>query len=57
VAGDELGNVRWHPVHDCVGDQDPAEVVGKEPKRLSAGIGEPGVSKGAGDQFADRGVR
>ena len=32
VAGDELGDVRRHPVHDRVGDEHPSEVVGREPR-------------------------
>ena len=46
VAGDELGDVRWHAVHDRVGDEQPAEIV-------------EGVAQGApgGVVDADRGQR
>src|SRR6478735_1937191 len=40
VARDELGDVGWHAVHDRVGDQDSAEIVGREPQRFAAGVGD-----------------
>ena len=56
VPGDELGDVRRHAVHDRVGDEDPAEIVGDEPQRLAAGVGDAGAGQGVADQLADRGA-
>src|SRR5215475_6275955 len=38
VAGDELGDVRRHAVHDCVGDEQPAEVVEGVAHGASGGV-------------------
>jgi hypothetical protein len=54
VAGDELGDVRRHAVHDGVGDQHPAEVVRGEPERLPGGVGEAGRVQGDVQEFPDR---
>jgi len=54
VAGDELGDVRRHAVHDGVGDQHPAEVVRGEPERLPGGVGEAGRVQGDVQQLPDR---
>ena len=53
VAGHELGDVRRHPVHDRVGDQQPAEIVGRELERLASGVGEPGGCQGDVEQLTD----
>src|SRR5215471_9243030 len=54
VPGDELGDVRRHAVHDRVGDQHAAEVVGGEPQRLPGGAGEAGLVQGDVQQLTDR---
>src|SRR5664279_5772809 len=51
VAGDELGDVRWHAVHDRVGDQDSAEILGGEPQRFAAGVGDAAAGQGVADQL------
>lgn len=38
VPGDELGDVRWHPVQDGVGDEDSPEVVRGEPQQVTGGV-------------------
>jgi hypothetical protein len=38
VAGDELGDVRWHAVDDGVGDEQPPEVVEGVAHRLAGGV-------------------
>jgi len=43
VPGDQLGDVRRHAVHDRVGDEDPAEIVRDQAKRLASGVGKPGT--------------
>ena len=40
VAGDELGDVRWHSVQDGVGDEDPPEIVRSESQRLSSRVAQ-----------------
>src|SRR5680860_1149973 len=53
VPGHELGDVRRHPVHDRVGDEDPAEVVGGEPQRTAVAAGRPAALHGDVDEQAD----
>jgi hypothetical protein len=38
VAGDQLGDVRRHPMHDRVGDEDPSEVVEGVAHQVAAGV-------------------
>src|SRR6478672_11027878 len=38
VAGDELGDVWWHAVHDRVGDEQPAEIVEGVAHGASGGV-------------------
>ena len=45
--------MRRHPVHDRVGDQQPAEIVGRELERLASGVGEPGGCQGDVEQLTD----
>ena len=55
VAGDELGDVGRHAVHDRVGDQDSAEIVRGEPQRFAAAVGDPAAGQGVADQLTDGG--
>ena len=55
VPGDDLGDVRREAVHDGVGDEHPAEVVGCVKQRGRAGIGQSGAGEGAGEHLADGG--
>ncbi|MGW4966900.1 hypothetical protein ACWEPL_57585 [Nonomuraea sp. NPDC004186] len=41
----ELGDVRWPPVHDRVGDEQAPEIVWGELQRLVAGVGETGAGQ------------
>jgi len=54
VSHQELADVRGHPVHDCVGREDPSEIVGFEGERLAGGVGDAGSFQRAGDPAADR---
>jgi hypothetical protein len=61
VAGDELGDVRWHAVDDGVGDEQPPEVVEGVAHRLAGGVfdadlGQRVVEVGAQHGVADRAV-
>jgi hypothetical protein len=61
VAGDELGDVRGHPVHDRVGEEQPAEVVEGVAQRSSGGVFDPEraecvVEVGAQRPLGDRAV-
>ena len=53
VTGDDLGDMGWQPVQDRVGDEQPAEIVRREPQRAAgcrvsqAGVGERGGEHGA----------
>jgi hypothetical protein len=49
VPDHELGDVRGHPVHDGVGDEEPAQVVRAEDQGLAAGVGDSGVAEGIFD--------
>jgi hypothetical protein len=40
VADHELGDVRGHPVHDGVRDEQPPEIVGGEQQRGAGDAGE-----------------
>src|SRR6266516_3264443 len=55
VPGDYLGDVRWEPVEDRVGEEHPAEVVGGVVQWLAAGAGQAGAGEGGGEQPADGG--
>src|SRR5664280_1980711 len=41
VAGGELGDVGWHPVHDRVGDEQPTKVVEGVTQWAARGIDDP----------------
>src|SRR5664279_2217664 len=41
VPGDELSDVRWHPVHDRIGDEQPPEIVEGIPQWPSGGVLDP----------------
>jgi hypothetical protein len=57
VSGDDLGDVRGKPVHDRVGEEDPAEIMGSAVQRGAVdGVGQAGADQGAGEDQAD-GVR
>jgi hypothetical protein len=61
VAGDELGDVRWHAVNDGVGDERSSEVVEGVAHRLAgsvfdADLGERVVEVGAQHGLADGAV-
>ena len=47
--------MRWQPVHDGVGDEDPPEIVGLEEQWVTVGVGKPGRRERVDEQFADRG--
>ncbi len=53
VAANDLGYVWRQAVHDGVGDEYPAEVMGLEPQRIAVGGGEPGGGEGVDQQLAD----
>ena len=53
MADDELGYVGWHAVQDGVGDENPPEVMRSEVQRTAAGVGEPAVGEGPGQERAD----
>ena len=58
VPGDDLGDVRGKPVHDRVGEEDPAEVVrGVMQRGAVGGVGQAGACQGAGEDLADGGGR
>ena len=41
VPGDQLGDVRRHAVHDGIGDEQPPEIVGSEPRGAPAASVSP----------------
>lgn len=55
VPDHELGDVRGHPVHDGVGDEEPAQVVRAEDQGLAAGVGDSAVAEGIFEHVADGG--
>src|SRR5215469_5042134 len=55
VPGDHLGDVRWEPVQDGVGEEHPAEIVRGVVQWLAAGAGQAGAGGGGGEHFADGG--
>jgi hypothetical protein len=55
MSGDELGDVRGHAVQDGVGDEQAAEVVRGEPRRLPGGVGDVGAVERAADPLAEGG--
>ena len=55
VPGDDLGDVRREAVHDGVGEEHPAEVVGGVVQRGANGVGQCGAGQGAGEDLADGG--
>ena len=55
VPGDDLGDVRREAVHDGVGEEHPAEVVGGVVQRGAGGAGQCGAGQGAGEDLADGG--
>ena len=55
VPGDDLGDVRREAVHDGVGEEHPAEVVGGVVQRGAGGAGQRGAGQGAGEDLADGG--
>src|SRR6266581_7734856 len=46
VAGDELGDVGRHPMHDRIGDEDSSEVVEGVSHRVTAGVFDPDRGEG-----------
>lgn len=55
VPQQDLSDVRRHPVHDGVGGEDSAEVVGHEVERLARVVGDPSVGEGVTNEVADAG--
>ena len=56
VPGDQLGDVRRHPVHDRVGDEQPAEVVEGVAQRGAAGGGDADRGQRMVEVFAQCGL-
>ena len=54
VAGHQLGDVRRHPVHDRVGDEDPPEVVEGVAQRVAAGVFDPDRGQRVVEVFPQR---
>jgi len=53
MTGDQLGDVRRHAVHDRIGDENPAEIVRDQAKRLAGSVGEPGGGQHQVQELAD----
>ena len=56
VAADDLGDVRRQPVHDRVGDEDPAEIMRDEDQRLAVVAADAGAGQGPLEDLAQRPV-
>ena len=54
VAGDHLGDMRWQPAHDRVGDEQPSEIMGRESQWLTGcWVGQAGANQCGGENVAN----
>src|SRR4029077_11830177 len=54
VAGDYLGDMRWQPAHDRVGDEQPSEIMGCESQWLTGcWVGQAGADQCGGENVAN----
>jgi hypothetical protein len=56
VTADDLGDVRRQPVHDRVGDEDPAKIVRGEDQRLAVVAADAGAGQGPLEDLSQRAV-
>ena len=54
VAGDPLGDMRWQPAHDRVGDEQPSKIMGRESQWLTGcWVGQAGAEQCGGENVAN----